>query len=662
MNRICRNSMSVGPATSAGSWRETSVRMLVVLAVLAMQSTAAFAGTKGKITGRVIDGETGTSLPGANVLLVGTMLGASSNLDGEFLIVNIPPRKYTVQISMVGFQTQTVEGVSVKADLTTKLGDIVLYPQVFQGEEIVITAQQDLITKDMTATQAVVGADQINALPVEEFGDVVQLQAGVSAGRDGELHIRGGRSEEVVYMVDGVAVSDVYSGDIAVEVENSSIQELQVISGTFNAEYGRAMSGVVNIVTRDGGDRIGGSVTLYGGDYLTRANDVFFHLDDVNPLAVSNLQFSFHGPVPFTNRRLKFFTTGRVLTDDGYIFGEREFVPSDFSSFSADDSTQWAIQATGDGEAVPLRPLKKTTLHGKLSYRVSANLNVAGSLIWNDVETQDWRAEGKEATPENQAHNFHRFRLNPDGASTQFQNGYTALLSANHLLGTRTFYNVNLSAIYNQAESYVYDDPFDPRNQDQDLMQNVSDNAFFTGGTDPWQTRRSTRSLIAAFDLTSQATDVHQIRTGLEVRSHELEFEEFKIIPARNESGIEITPFQPALPPPESPFNNRYRHRPLEVAAFVQDKIELDNLIVNIGLRFDSFNPNAPVPTDPRDPANPDKRKDAGVKSQLSPRLGLAFPITEKGVLHFSYGYFFQMPLFQYLYANSEFEVEIGRL
>ena len=81
-----------------------------------------------------------------------------------------------------------------------------------------------------------------------------------------------------------------------------------------------------------------------------------------------------------------------------------------------------------------------------------------------------------------------------------------------------------------------------------------------------------------------------------------------------------------------------------------------------LALGLTLLTPNAPVPTDPRDPANPDKRKDAGVKSQISPRLGLAFPISERGVLHFSYGFFFQMPLFQYLYANSEFEVQIGRL
>ena len=94
------------------------------------------------------------------------------------------------------------------------------------------------------------------ALPVEEVSDVVQLQAGVTQGRDGQLHIRGGRSEEVAYVVDGVAMGDAYSGDLAVEVENSSVQELQVISGTFNAEYGRAMSGIVSIVTKDGGEEL----------------------------------------------------------------------------------------------------------------------------------------------------------------------------------------------------------------------------------------------------------------------------------------------------------------------------------------------------------------------------------------------------------------------
>ena len=636
---------------------------VLTLLLLLLGASPAWAGTSGKIVGRVLDAETGETLPGANVIVVGTTSGAATDLDGEFLIINIAPGRYRIQVSMLGYQTRIVENVVVQTNLTTRLPDVILFSEaITMNEEVVVVAQREMITKDMTATQSVIGADEIDALPVEEFADVVQLQAGVTKGRDGQLHIRGGRSEEVVYMVDGMAISDVYSGEIAVEVENASVQELQVISGTFNAEYGRAMSGVVSIVTKEGGQQLEGSVTGYFGDYLTSDDALFPNIDDVDPSGVVNGQFSLSGPVPFTRKKLKFFVTGRFLEDDGYLFGSRLFNPSDSSDFSADDSTLWQIEATGDGAVAPLQFTNKQTLHGKLSYHFKPTMKLAASLMVHTVEAKDWSQEGNEFIPENQFHNFHRFQFNPDGSATQFRNGYTVLAIWNHLVNNHTFYNLSFSSIYNKEKSFVYEDPFDPRYRDPDLLLTVSDNAFYTGGTDPWHSRRSTQTYVGKFDITSQITKIHQLRAGVEVRLHELQFEAFKLIPARNENGIEIQPFQPALPPRESPFNNRYTHRPRELAVFIQDKIELDHLIINAGLRYDAFDPNASVPTDLRDPANRDLHTDASLKSLFSPRLGIAFPITDRGVLHFSYGYFFQMPLFQFLYANSEFEVEIGRL
>jgi len=564
---------------------------------------------------------------------------------------------------MMGYQAQAIENVVVNVDLTTKVSFTLSTMILEMGETVVVTAGREMITKDMTATQATIGAEEIEALPVEEFSDVVELQAGVVQGRDGNIHIRGGRSEEISYMVDGIALTDVYSGEIAVEVENSSIQELQVISGTFNAEYGRAMSGVINIVTKDGGDKISGSFTGYAGDYASTANNVFPNIDDIDPLGISNLQFSLQGPIPLTDK-LKFFLTGRYLNDNGYIFGTRNFNPGDSSNVSFDDPTDYIIDATGDGEAVAMRFLKKRTLHGKLSYQLAAAIKLSGSLLFSDVESRDWSQEGAEFTPENQFHDFYRFLLNPDGASKQFQDSYTVFATFDHLLNARTFYTLIFSTIRNKQRSFVFEDPFDLRHVDPDrlIAPLAAGNTFYTGGTDMWHSNRETRTYVGKFDLTSQVTNTHQIKTGVEIRSHKLDFEEFKIIPARNESGIEIQPFQPALPPPESPFNNRYSHEPAELAVYIQDKMEFDFMIVNVGLRYDYFNPNAMVPTDLGDPRNPDKLKDADLKAKLSSRLGIAYPISDRGVLHFSYGQFFQMPSFQFLYANSEFEVQIGRL
>ena len=170
-------------------------------------------GTKGKVKGRILDSEFNEGLPGANVFLIGTSLGASTDIDGEFLIINIPPGTYTVQVSMIGYQTRTVEQVVVKVDLTTTLPDVKLFSDVLQmDEEVVVVASRELITKDQTGTLATVDSETLQRLPVDNLSEVVELQAGVTSGRDGDIHIRGGRSEEVVFMVDGVAMSDLVLG------------------------------------------------------------------------------------------------------------------------------------------------------------------------------------------------------------------------------------------------------------------------------------------------------------------------------------------------------------------------------------------------------------------------------------------------------------------
>ncbi len=619
-------------------------------------------GTTGKIVGRVIDKETGEGLPGANIVLLGTTMGASADEDGDYIILNVPPGKYDLQASMLGYHDQTMKNVVVRVDLTTK-ASFKLSSEAISGQEVVVSASKEMVTPDMTASQSVVNSQQIEQLPVEEFSDVVALQAGVVQGRDGKLHIRGGRSDEIVYMVDGVALSDVYSGDIAVEVENSSVQELQVISGTFNAEYGRALSGIVNIVSKAISPKMSGSFTFYNGDYTTNHTNTFPHISNFNVSGIQNYQFNLQGAVPFTKNKIRFLLSSRYLYDKGYIWGTRIFNPSDSSNVSFDDPSKFQIQHTGNGDPVPMKPFKKTSIHGKLEFQIFPMVNLSSSLFYSHVKTKDWSKEGEEFTPENQFHDFYRFMWDPDGSSNQYRDSYTLLTSLNHVLNKNTFYNFNFSVIHNNEKSYVYKDPFDPRyvHPDRLLGPLSAGNTFYTGGTDMWHSERTTNTIGLKFDFTSQVTKTHQFKAGLEYRSHKLDFLEFKLIPLRV-GGVEVRPFRTAIPPRISPFNNRYTKRPKEFAAYIQDKMEFESLIVNLGIRYDLFDPNSVVPTDLGDPANPDKFKQASVKSLVSPRLGIAYPISARGILHFSAGKFFQMPLFQFLYANSEFEVQIGRL
>ena len=204
--------------------------------------------TTGKISGLVNDKKTGNPLPGANIYLEGTAFGTASDLNGRFTIINIPPGKFNFKADMIGYKTIIMNNISVSVNRTLSL-NLEMDQTVIEGEVILVEVDRAAQKKDQTGTIKNISGDDINALPVESVGSVVNMQAGVVNG-----HFRGGRTTEVTYMIDGVQVDESFGGSSAtVDIQPEAVQDLEVITGTFNAEYGRAMSGVVNVVTKDGG-------------------------------------------------------------------------------------------------------------------------------------------------------------------------------------------------------------------------------------------------------------------------------------------------------------------------------------------------------------------------------------------------------------------------
>ena len=172
--------------------------ILFTFIILLLPINLILAGTTGKITGKVNDKKTGESLPFVNIVIVGTNFGAATDIDGNYVILNIPPGKHNVKAQYIGYQPVIVENVSVSIDLTTAV-NFELSESAVELEEIVVQGKQELIKKDVTSSQSLISSDQIGALPVAELDDVLQLQAGVTRGADGDFHIRGGRTSEIAY-------------------------------------------------------------------------------------------------------------------------------------------------------------------------------------------------------------------------------------------------------------------------------------------------------------------------------------------------------------------------------------------------------------------------------------------------------------------------------
>ncbi len=614
---------------------ERMIRGVVLLLLVGLVPPAA--AQTGKIAGRVLDAATGEGLPGVNVVVQGTTLGAATDVDGYYTILNLRPGTYAVRASLIGFTPQVVEGVRVLINQTTEL-DFQLAEEVLEGEEVVVTASRPLVQRDLTSSSVSVSSEQLDALPVQSFSDVVNLQAGVVDG-----HFRGGRIGEVAYLVDGVPVNDVYDQNFAFQVENNAIQEVEIISGTFNAEYGQAQSGVVNIVTKDGGATYEGSLNAYLGDYATAATDLFPRGRGVSPTGTYEVQGTLSGPVPGLGERLTFFGSGRFVRNDGFLYGRRIVEPvyaetPDRQAVVVDDGSQEPrvvlVPALGDSAYVPMNWSEQATAQLKLSARLWGS----SRLTLNGLRQQD-RGQNYD----------HLFRYNPDGIPTVYGDSYSLLATYNHVFGARSFLDLKLALFQNGVDEYVYEDPLDPRYpRDAALRELRPSFSFFLGGARMTHFSRQTRTQVARADFTSQVTRRHLVKTGVEVKRHRLDLTSFEV---KNNAG---TGFQPAIPPAGTPDHVAYLQEPVEGSAYVQDKMEFDYLVVNLGLRLDYFDARAEVLEDFGRPRTGERRP-TSVKWQLSPRFGLAYPLSERGVVHVAYGHFFQMPPFDFLYTNPDY-------
>ena len=596
------------------------------------------AGNTGKIAGKIVN-EKNEPLPAAHLQLVGTMLGGTSDDEGRYFIINIPPGTYTLRASFIGYTSTLISGISVSVDRTTPV-DCQLQPEVLNlGSEVVVVAQRPLVIKDKTSSAAKISFEEIEALPVQDVNDVLKLQAGVVVGVDGGIHIRGGRSNEVSYMVNGVPVTDPFSGEVGVQIENNAVQELTVVSGTFNAEYGQAQSGIVNIVTREGGEKYNGSLIAYGGSYVTN-DDLYMHLDKIRPASQQDYQGQLSGPIPGLDFA-KIFISGRYVKDDGYLYGQRAFNVGDSSNFSSPLAEEWVLHPTGDSAFVPMNNSTSYSLQSSLSLQLASQLKaqIVGSYNHHDYRLYD-----------------HAYKYDPDGDYKRFNAGYFGSLSLTHVLSQSTFYELQGAYVHSNTQYYTFKDPLDPRYPPENYTESKPYN-FKSGGAKMDHLNRTSINWPVKLKFESQLDDRNHIQAGLDGQFYNLKYDWFRVI------NNERTGFKPSIDPGiQGPYaRDYYNVRPVQYSAYVQDKLELQDFIVNVGLRFDSFNSKYVVPEDFRNPTNSPK-KPASSKQQISPRLGIAYPLSDRGTLHFSYGHFFQIPPFEYLYYNPEFEIVSGSL
>jgi outer membrane receptor protein involved in Fe transport len=633
--------------------KKTLLFLPLFLSLLLIFQTQVYAGITGKIAGKVTDAQTGEELIGINVLVDGTTMGAATGIDGTYIINNIEPGVYSLVFSGVGYQRQVVTNVRVSSDFTTRI-DVQLSTEAIGLETVVVEAIRPMVRKDLTSSQTSIDDSQIKTLPVESINQLLSLQAGITKGAGGELHIRGGRSTEIAYNVNGVSAVNPYDFGRTVQISTNAIQELSVVSGTFNAEYGNALSGVVNTVTKEGGSKYTGTISYYTGDYVSNATDVFFNIDDFNMINNQVVEGTFGGPIPLLEDNFTFFFSGRYNNDKGYLYGIRQHTVFDSVSRDPNLANVLYLAQTGDNSIVSMNPSIDINTTAKLTYKPIPTIKINYDLVYSNSDYKSYA---------------HDYKYNPDANYNRLTWGLINSLEYRHAVSNSTFFSLKGSYSIYDFKRYLY--PLldaagnevsfnpnmsldglqaDPRYQPEDKNNSYSSYTFVSGGTQPEHFYQRSYTSEIKFDITSQVTNQHEVKFGLKGKWDTMDYVFFEVL--RNRSNYLF----PTIPNPVSQQGSIdiYSRSPQQFSGYLQDKMEFESMILNAGLRVDYFNSNTVYAPDPFAPT--ENLIDAEGKFTFSPRLGISFPITDAGIIHFSYGHFYQLPPFRFLYTNPNFE------
>jgi len=656
------------------------IKLVKAFAVI-LFSLSLYGQTSGKISGRIIEKETGEPLVGANVIITQTQAGTSADEEGYFNLINVSPGKYSVRVMMIGYESITIENVVVSVNRTTSL-DVEMKMGVIESKEVIIYASKLSRKKDQTSTVKNISSEEIDILPVEDIGAVVNMQAGVVAGS-----FRGGRNNEVSYMIDGVPVNDAFGGVSAVStLEVEAVKDLEVITGTFNAEYGNAMSGVVNAVTKDGNNNFEGSLNTNYSTYITNnkrnGEELFIGLDPFGINSNIDNRFNISGPV--IKDKVYFFSNFRIQDVNGHLNGIQRFQVWNLSDFYDQDTSNWTSENTGDGSYVPMGTGDYRTYMGKLSFNLG---NIKFSLMRN---VNSGQSQGYS----------HIYKYNPDGRSYQDTKTTLDMLQLNHFLNEKMFYDIRISRTNNYYGSYVFKDFDSYKIIDEDgiyqgayhfvgdtVYNYVHDKymtaygvGFFTGGQEKGHTQRTTITTNLKFDFTWQINNAHSLKTGFSSTFYNLDNKYQSIRNKYAGTALDSEAYEPVVYDDSTVYSDVYEVKPKETSVYIQDKFERDEIVINFGLRYDQFDANTTYPSQRRNPTNSSTyylQKSDGTDSldangnliineermsrplktniaeQLSPRLGFAYQLGRVAVLHFSYGHFLQMPPMYSIFENK---------
>ena len=347
------------------------IKKCVFLLIALLFTHTTYAGVTGKIAGRIVDAETNAPLVGVNVMIEGTTMGAATDINGYYVILNVPVGLYRVQASMMGYTKTIVENVKVSIDITTKV-DFSLSSEVLEvSEGVTIVAERALIQQDEVSTRHFVTAEEIETRPIDSFQEIARRQAGVVGN-----HFRGGRSGEVLVLIDGIPVKDpagTYSGNLGgftADIPEYGIQEMEVSLGGFGAEYGNVQSGILNLALKEGRQSYAGRLRFTSTD---------FGFPSVNTRYLRDIyEANINGPEPLTSYALPLL--GIDIPGDVTLSLSAEISDKDRGYYLNQQSFEQAYQ-------------------GKLTYRMSPNIKLSFGGVFSNSKWDSYYFQASKYGP-----------------------------------------------------------------------------------------------------------------------------------------------------------------------------------------------------------------------------------------------------------------------
>ncbi len=637
-------------------------KMLLPVVLSLIVATPLIAQDAGKVSGKVRDKATKEALPGVNVIVKGTRFGATTGPDGTYFILNVPPGDYTVSASMVGYQTVTQQHVIVNVERTTTL-DFHLTESAIEGQEVIITAERPDVEREKTSTSDVWrGEDVIERAGVRDISQVLALSSDVS-----DEHFRGGRAGEELYLLQGMGIVNPLDQSTSFAPIMSALEEVEVVTSGFGAQYGNAQSGVVNISMREGRSdkwtarvearsrmpgrkHFGPSVWDPNGQPYLRILDAWEKWKANNPNSTNPAPFFSVIGNGFDSRYGRDTTTlaqiayslwrlqakrqygtdydnlldmrGEMTLGGPLSEGVRLFIAGRFNN-------EWAFLPTEE-------PNKTRTVMGNIVFDIASDATLRFSGAYTNEREYVFRApytNGFYSWTWDQA--LALGRRHTDNMQLGVRSTYTP--------SNTTFYELKINALRTKQSDGA--PAIDPNGWSGQPIWSVYSSSsapdnFFYGNL--YDTFRDEKTQTISFDgsVTSQMSTSHLVNAGLQANFYSVDVNNLRSVKSATNSKREI-----------------YSAKPFEFGLYVTDKMEFEGMIANLGLRLDIYDQNVQYYANQFSPFRFNTsdtsyvidmtralKAETPTVGRLQPRLGISFPISTTTVFHVNYGTYVQRP------------------